>query len=200
MTECIPSAIRFDTLPERCYSPVVSPFHLTKFLTVNEAARQTGRSTSSIRRIIYPILKDDHHPDRSLVQPSPEQAKELRLRGENFPWKLSEQLLERDAATGKKPTSAGVGGVARQESAATQQLIGMLQRELDTKNEQIAQLNERLREGNILIGSFQKQLALSDPKQHEKQFVDAQPGSDGNPKDKAVGPGKRRWLFGRIFH
>ena len=40
------------------------------FLTVKEAATQTGRSSSSIRRIIYPIIKKDKHPDRSHVEPT----------------------------------------------------------------------------------------------------------------------------------
>src|SRR5437764_167611 len=42
------------------------------FLTVKEAARLTGKSPSSIRRIIYPILKNNSHPDRVHIQPNVE--------------------------------------------------------------------------------------------------------------------------------
>lgn len=65
------------------------------FVTVKEAARQTGKSASSIRRIIYPIVENDAHPDRVLIEPGVEEAQKGRLAGETFAWKLSEELLHR---------------------------------------------------------------------------------------------------------
>lgn len=44
-------------------------YFMAKFLTVKEAAKVIGRSSSSIRRIIYPILEDDQHPDRPTSSP-----------------------------------------------------------------------------------------------------------------------------------
>ena len=54
------------------------------FLTVKDAAKLTGKSPSSIRRVIYPIIHDDQHSDRTHVQPSVEDAMRLRIQGENF--------------------------------------------------------------------------------------------------------------------
>ena len=47
---------------------------MATFLTVKEAAKLTGKSTSSIRRVIYPIIHDDAHADRSHILPSVEEA------------------------------------------------------------------------------------------------------------------------------
>ena len=69
---------------------------MATFLTVKEAARHTGKSPSSIRRIIYPIIHDDVHPDRAHIQPSVDESLQLRLKGENFAWRLSEELLHRE--------------------------------------------------------------------------------------------------------
>jgi hypothetical protein len=145
------------------------------FLTVKDAARLTGKSPSSIRRIIYPIINDDAHADRTQIRPSVEEALKLRTRGENFPWRLSEELLLREVPMAPPPgkgSDDASGPVLHAES----ELLAMLRRELDIKNQQITQqhelfakqmelitgLGERLREGNILIASLQQRLALTD--------------------------------------
>ena len=69
---------------------------MSQFLTVKEAARLTGKSPSSIRRVIYPIIRDDKHADRKHVKPNVEDALKLRMKGENFAWRLSEELLRRE--------------------------------------------------------------------------------------------------------
>src|SRR5476651_663463 len=79
------------TLPQPLPHPTMAPF-----LTVKEAAQLTGKSPSSIRRVIYPIIKNDTHHDRGQIQPSVEEAMHLRMKGENFAWKLSEELLRRE--------------------------------------------------------------------------------------------------------
>lgn len=152
---------------------------MNRFLTVREAAERTGKSPSSIRRILYPILKDDGHADRSHIQPGVEEARELRLKGENFAWRVSEELLLREVPPEER-TEKGSGPQATHEAGEGGTLVAMLQRELDIKNQQIAQqmslisgLSERLREGNILIGSLQKQLALTDGRATESQPIEA---------------------------
>jgi hypothetical protein len=59
-------------------------------------------------------------------------------------------------------------------------VLAMLQKELDMKNQQIEKqwevigsLNERLREGNILMASLQKRLALPEPASMETSTVEA---------------------------
>lgn len=148
---------------------------MPSFITVKEAARRTGKSPSSIRRIIYPIISDDAHADRAHVKPSPDEVMKLRMQGENFAWKLSEELLHREVpvtATSEKNGDDRSAASAHVES----ELLATLRRELEIKNQQITQqhdlfakhvellngLSERLREGNILIASLQQRLALTD--------------------------------------
>lgn len=148
---------------------------MQEFLTVKDAARLTGKSPSSIRRIIYPIIHDDSHADRTHIEPSVEEVRKLRMQGENFAWRLSKELLDRELP----PTQPGEK-IERHDHSSTPhaeaELIAMLRRELEIKNQQIAQhsemlgkqmelisgLSERLREGNVLIGSLQQRLALTD--------------------------------------
>ena len=159
---------------------------MADFLTVKDAAEKTGKSTSSIRRIIYPIVKDDQHPDRAQVQPSPEEARELRIKGENFPWRLSQELLDREI-TEKQPPSSGSSAASAGDNAPLVELNVLLrdqlekaQTQLQVKDQQIATLSdltksltERLHEGNVLMGTLQRQLAIPE--------VAARPPSDKKP-------------------
>lgn len=181
---------------------------MANYLTMKEAATLTGKSPSSIRRIIYPIIHDAKHADRKQVRPNLEEVKQLRSKGQNFPWRVSEELLRREvpiAEPSSKPHST------TQESTTTKggdALVDMLRRELDIKNHQITQhseliskqmelisgLSERLREGNVLIGSLQQRFALPDGANRAKEFVDAET-SAGESSDKTK---PCRW-FGRVF-
>jgi hypothetical protein len=148
---------------------------MTEFFTMKEAAETTGKSPSSIRRIIYPILETENHPDRHHIQPTVEEVQQFRMKGENFAWRISEELLRREVpleTASEKGTEKG--GRTLYDGQA--ELLAMLQKELDIKNQQITQqsgmlekqmelidgLSERLREGNMLIGSLQQRLALTD--------------------------------------
>ena len=148
---------------------------MSAFLTVKEAAQRTGKSSSSIRRAFYPIIKNDAHPDRAHIEPSIEEALKLRVKGEGFAWRISQEWLQREIpAEPETPDGATTAHAASDSSAA--ELLAMLQRELAIKNAQITRdsellvkltelvsgLSERLREGNILIGSLQQQLTLTD--------------------------------------
>ena len=145
------------------------------FLTVKEAAKRTGKSPSSIRRVIHPIIRDDKHPDRKHIEPSPAEALKRRTNGEYFAWRLSEDLLRREIpidAQSEKGTKSGRASTSDDGS----ELLAMLRRELDIKNQQITQqselikgqmelingLSERLREGNVMMHSLQQRLALPD--------------------------------------
>lgn len=191
---------------------------MSQFLTVKEAAKLTGKSPSSIRRIIYPIIHDDAHADRQQISPSVEEAQALRVKGENFAWRISEELLQREipvAAPSEKPSPSPTMSEGHSE------LLAMLHEELQIKNQQITQqtemlskqmelisgLSERLREGNILIGSLQKQLALPDGSDRKKtNVVEAETkhgGGESSGKSKNIStarPAKKtRGLFRRIF-
>lgn len=165
------------------------------FFTVNEAARKTGKSPSSIRRVIYPILRDPQHPDRSDVQPSVDEARELRIRGESFAWRISEELLTRAIP----PASQVEQGKEQKGGNHDSDLVSMLRRELEIKNQQITQhaelisrqmellngLSERLREGNILMGTLQQRLALAE-KNLTPPMTDAQSVTHATPMPSAT--------------
>src|SRR5947209_3075267 len=122
------------------YAAGTSPLSsMTSFLTVKEAARLTGKSPSSIRRVLYPIIEHDAHPDRSHIQPSVADVAQLRAKGENFAWRLSEELVRREfpaAAASEKGSTSPAAKVAPQDDGG---LLAMLRRELDIKNQQITQ-------------------------------------------------------------
>jgi hypothetical protein len=195
---------------------------MSAFLTVKEAAVRTGKSPSSIRRVIYPIIHDDNHPDRVQVQPSVEDALKLRMQGENFAWRISEELLRREIPeeTDFAERVSGASGAPLQGDAGP--LLSMLQSELEIKNKQITQqgeligkqmelisgLSERLREGNILIGTLQRQFTLTDGREQSSAHavtVEPPPAVHSRAQRRkvkkkaepppAVKKGFFRWLF-----
>ena len=133
-------------------------------LTIAEAAEKTQRSPSTIRRIIRSITDAPSHPDRNGVEPSPKAVEAYKKKGENFTWKIREDILLKNfpgALDGEKKISKG------STSKMEQDVLHILRHELELKNQQIEKqwevigaLNERLREGNILMGSLQQRLAL----------------------------------------
>lgn len=199
-------------------APFPSHFVTTNFLTIKEAARLVGKSPSSIRRVIYPILESDSHPNRVHILPSVEEALQLRMKGESFGWRLSEELLRREV-----PVDAGSEKSLPDSKRSTSdgghaELLAMLRRELDIKNQQIAQqaeliskqvelvsgLSERLREGNILMGSLQQRLALSDGREattveptKPKSAIAVKPGKGSAASTKTVE--FKRGLLARWF-
>lgn len=148
---------------------------MPEFLTVKEAAAIVGKSPSSIRRILYPILENDGHADRDQIWPGVEEARALRVKGESFPWKLTAELLHREVPP--ETASAKEEPANRSSTAGAEgELLAMLRGELSIKNQQITEmaelmkgLSERLREGNILMGTLQKQLALGDGRERERK-------------------------------
>ena len=198
------------------------PSTMPTFLTVKEAANLTGKSPSSIRRVIYPIIHDDQHPDRTHVQPNVEDAMRLRMQGENFAWRISEDLLRREIPEETHSSD----GVSPASKAAIQDdsgpLLSMLQSELEIKNRQITQqseligrqmelisgLSERLREGNILMGSLQRQFAITDGRDRKtsdavtvKSPAPQRPQEQHHQKPKKTPPQpiKKKGFLSRLF-
>lgn len=135
----------------------------TPFLSLSDAAHKTGRSLSTIRRIVRTIADSPSHSDRGGISPSAHEAVEWKKKGEIFAWKIREDILmkhlERAPKKGKKSVSESKDG--------KEGILGILRTELELKNRQIEKqwevihaLNDRLREGNILMGSLQQRLAL----------------------------------------
>lgn len=178
---------------------------MTEFLTVKQAALKTAKSPSSIRRIIYPIIARDDHPDRLHIRPTVEEVKVLRVQGDNFAWKVSEEFLARVAPA----SEPGAGNSPKRQTTAAEPLTELemvLTRELEIKNQQIAaqnemmkSLSERLREGNILIGSLQQQYALSDGSRRKGQVVESKGTGAGESKPQKQPKAKKQSLFARWF-
>lgn len=172
----MPSQAFRERLAE-CYHPFATPLlPMSEFLTVKQSSRLTGRSESSIRRLIYPIIADNRHPDRLHIEPGVEDVQRLRMKGENFPWKISREFLDRVA-----PPKPGGGTMTEKphagawDDASLREVVTLLREQLQQTNQQllvkdqqiataseiIKSLNDRMREGNILMGTLQRQLSLT---------------------------------------
>ncbi len=135
----------------------------TPLLTIAEAAEKTGRSPSTVRRLIRTIAEEADHADRAGVEPSPKAVEAFKKKGENFTWKIREDILMKHLQSApmeeRKKRSESSGDLS-------EDILHILRRELELKNQQIEKqwdviqsLNDRLREGNILMGSLQQRLA-----------------------------------------
>lgn len=183
---------------------------MTTFLTVKAAAQFSNRSPSSVRRIIYPILEDNRHPDRHHIEPDVATAKALRVKGENFAWKVSEELLRRVMTEEGTKTNTEPKPASKNVSDQSAAILEIFRKQLDIKDQQIAAqndvikgLSERVREGNILMGSLQQQLSLTDGSSRGKsEVVDANHPSANTKQGSEQTPkfGKKpHWLFRKIF-
>ena len=74
--------------------------------------------------------------------------------------------------------------------------LGVKNRQIETQNDLLKQLNERLREGNILMGSLQQQLAITDGSQRDKSsVVDSKVMPEKGSDAAKPQPEKTHWLF-----
>ena len=180
-----------------------------RFLTISEAEKFTGKSRSTLRRYIDGIVKAENAPDRHLLRPTREEVIALRDQTQPFAWKISEELLRRQflkpdpsAAEGKQGTGALPGSDSARLVTVLEKSIAILERELTEKNTQIAAMNERMRESNILMKDLQQRLTLPPGKSAESQTVDDarhEPIVQPNRPGESPAPEKRRfrWFFGQ---
>ena len=164
----------------------------TSFLTIAEAIEKTGRSASTIRRIIRTIADDANHPDREGVEPSVKEVAALKKKGENFTWRIREDLLLRDSASAQKKEK-------KSSSETSSDILSILNKELELKNQQIEKqwevihaLNDRLREGNILMGTLQKRLGPPAQEEAPAAVVEASASAASTETSAKT----RRGLFG----
>ncbi len=168
----------------------------TPFITIAEATQKTGRSASTIRRLIRTITETEGHADRDGIEPNAKQAAAFKKKGENFTWRVREDIITKNfssAPTAEKKSAPQTGA----------NILDILQNELFLKNQQIEKqwevihaLNDRLREGNILMGSLQQRLGPPASESPAEQAVDsstvqssAEPvtASSDKPKKKLFG-------------
>jgi hypothetical protein len=155
----------------------------TPLLTIAEASKKTGRSASTIRRLIHTITETEGHADRSFIEPTPDQVAVFKAKGDTFTWRIREDIVMREFAGAPKAEK-------KSDSETSDGILGLLEKELNLKTQQIEKqwevihaLNERLREGNILMGSLQQRLALPEtaPKSPaSSQAADAKASAEGS--------------------
>lgn len=169
------------------------------FITIAEAMEKTGRSASTVRRLIHTITETKDHPDRSAVEPDVKQVAAFKKKGENFTWKIREDIVVKHftAAPAKEKKAA---------AAAKGDILDILSKELELKNQQIEKqwevihaLNDRLREGNILMGSLQKRLGPPQEQSPAESVVEASAvaasgESSAAPQEKPVRKGIFGWM------
>lgn len=139
-----------------------------RFLTISEAEKFTGKSRSTLRRFIDGIVKVEQAADRHLLLPTEADVRALRAQNQPFAWKISEELLRRQfLKPAETPAASGGEGSGEPGSSESSRLVAVLEksilvleRELNEKNSQIAAMNERLRESNVLMKDLQSRLAL----------------------------------------
>ena len=175
-----------------------------RFLTISEAADFTGKSRSTLRRFIDGIVKADASPDRHLLTPNPEEVAAFHAQNQPFAWKLNEELLRRqflkpdDVASdaGEEGSGGAPGNDFSRLVVLLEKTNALLERELSEKNSQIAAMNERLRESNVLMKELQQRLALPSGKP-----VDAQTRSEPLDVSNSAGDSKKpkKGFFRKIF-
>jgi hypothetical protein len=155
-----------------------SSFPLDQHLNVKEACKLIGKSESTIKRLIREITVDAHHEDRYFILPNHEEVERRKAAKEPYVWKLDRQLLlrrfpqesttEEGSQSSEKSSSQQSAGT-NLESALRDQIQSlenqnqMLVTQLDRKDGQISNLNERMRESNILMKELQQRLAITAP-------------------------------------
>jgi hypothetical protein len=144
-------------------------------LTASEAIKLTGKSESTIKRMLREIVADPMHGDRALIDPSHDEVEKRKAAGDSYVWRIAPELLLKrfpvestgeaptaDAPTGQ-PTSNLVVTILREQLQSKDEQIRTLEIQLDRKDDQIANLNERQRESNILMKELQQRLAIAPP-------------------------------------
>lgn len=170
---------------------------MDQHLTVKEATKLTGKSDSTIKRLIREITKDSDHEDRGHILPPPDEVERRREAGEPYIWKIERTLLlKRFPPEGELPPEesenpksapadipqAAIIDVLQEQLRSKDQQIGTLETQLDRKDDQIQNLNERMRESNVLMKELQQRLAITAPAtSSDRQPIDAESASSTEP-------------------
>lgn len=135
-------------------------------LTISEAEKLTGKSRSTLRRFVEGITKNDASPDRHFLLPPVDEFLTLRELNQPFSWKISRELLDREFPAETVSETASHKNDATADDRIVlilEKTVGVLEEELNQKNRQIAEFQERQKEHNVLIHQLQKQVAIAAP-------------------------------------
>lgn len=196
---------------------------MDQHLTVSEARQFTGKSESTIKRLLRDIVGDPQHVDRPFVLPSADEVERRKAAKEPYVWKIDRQLLLRRFPQDETP-AAGSGGVPTGPAGSPNDLVMQvlqeqlkskdeqlrtLEKQLDRKDEQIASLNDRMRESNVLMRELQQRLAITAPKPATSETVvdsadaptntPSKPAPTKTPSIKPKAKAKKPGLWSRLF-
>jgi len=174
------------------------------FLSIKEAAERAEKAEITVRRFVQSIVKEQaSSSQRKHIQPTPAEVRILKKQKRPFSWKISEELILQQFLHNTASQSVAKTKEKTKEDSA---LFSLLQSELEGKKEQmkvkddqiqalteiVHSLNERMREGNVLMASLQKHLAL--PAGTDAVHLDRREG-DSEKEEKQP---KKTWIE-RLF-
>jgi len=193
---------------------------MDQHLTVREARAFTGKSESTLKRLIREVTADANHSDRSQILPPPEEVERRKKTGDVFVWKINQDFLlrrfpkttdeEGSGASHTRPITESRDGngeaiiqVLRDQLVSKDRQLQTLETQLDRKDEQIKSLNERMHETNTLMRELQVRLAIAPPATSpttDAAIVAGEPKIKSKPSPaKPSAPKKRRSLIDRLF-
>lgn len=176
------------------------------FHSIREATQVTGVSVTTLRRFIRAIVADEGHPDRGHLLPTVEDVRRMKVAGEQFTWKISAELLKREygerarAKAGSVEDFSPLGEVVallRTQLQSADEQLKVKDQQIASQVEIIHSLNERIHEGNVLMATVQKQMALAEPAKPQS----ASPAKAAKTAEQQAAPkrSKRKGLIARLF-
>lgn len=133
-------------------------------LSVSEARQLTGKSESTIKRMIREIAADESHEDRGLIEPSHEELERRKAEKEPYVWKVAKSLLEKRFPVHElDQNSVHGGGHGRGESvtgldSSYVTLLEQTNADLRSQNERqlelISELTNNQKQSNVLVKSL----------------------------------------------
>ena len=185
--------------------------------TIREASELSGKSISTIKRLVREIVLNPKSEDRNLVYPSVDEVATFRLAGESFVWKIGEVVLRKRFNNSSSKISDGLFAknvnthdnaisiieVLRVQLQSKDRQIETLEKQLDRKDDQIRNLGKRMHESNVLMRELQNRLAIAGPA-HERTLAPTatEPKSQRTKSRPTNGPKRKRhsildFLIGR---
>ncbi len=144
---------------------------MSTYLSIKEAANRSGKAEITIRRFVNSIVKDQpKSPSRKQIEPNISEVKKLKSKKKPFSWKIDEKLivekLMKDVQLSKKKKanapkeSNNILFTLEKELTSKESQLKVKDKQIESLTEIVQSQNERMREGNVLMASLQKHLAL----------------------------------------
>lgn len=168
-----------------------------KFLSLKESSQLTGKSESTLKRLVQKIYKESKKTKKYKGELVDQIIKKEKA-PKGFFYFISRDFIEKEFSFGQpmddqkeyfeRPKEKN--GQPKRSDLPESEIIKILQNQLEVKDEQIKSLLERQRENNILIKNFQEKFALLEGR---KDFEEAEVVNQKKKKEQKKG------FWGKIF-